>query len=1046
MIQSKRSITSYFLAVLPVILPAAFLVVLLSSYLIFSGCASRQPRGCLTDGQVYCVTSEWAYRLTWDACYRRGLSCEDGECWEYATEEFRQAIALRFQDKRNVRAYGLHFLDEYFPHRELGICYFYLGRTEDALKELELSVSHTPSARAKHYLNQVRRAHLLATGKDTIPPSIRMEFPVMKFPAHEHLIEFPAQEHLTNQTPIQIQGTVQDDQFVAAISVNHTLLFIELARPVIPFTSSADLEEGWNTLEVTATDLVDRQDKKSIQVYLDQQGPLVIARASWGEQAAIGGEHVAIGGKQATGASATDAGATDAGAKGASAADASAAGVSATDAGAAGVSATDAGPAGVSATDAGATGASATGVSATGASATDGGATGANAAGVSVTDASATDGGATGASAAGVSVTDAGVADAGAADASATGAGQITLTVLIYDRSGIVSFHLNGREVPKAGLDQLWLIEETISPVAGIESIPFWAQDRAGNITRGEVSLLPGQRKPKMAMRLASMNLKNLVTDPARPPTSHSPCLPVSPSPPPRITPFFPPPVSPSPCLPISPSPYYPISPCSNAENLLADLRSMASEVSTGSGNYTSSFVGAAPPQGIPAATGDPCCGRPHGARAGTKGFAPTILAANLPPRVVSKAEKEGMEEESTQEESISLDIVYPPQENLKTYYQEIFLEGEIEAHHGIRKIELNGRELSHGKVIKEIFEENLPELIQELRKKNQDAEARIKTAQDILRGHGSYYLNQKIPLRAGLTTFVLRVEDNAGHERSKQFQVWKIDREEVLRSEERMRLVIMPFDVEAGSDDYGSDDHSDGHQENRQEDYQNEIDLERIRDKLFKNFVQQGRFNLSEQEKLPRDLIEEACRTGKVCSEEVVQQIGDSTLAEGVICGSVRRWMDGIEIKAWFQETEKGRQVIPLQDVFTPLNNEQNREIIISGLAMKFRDAFPICEGEITQVDQGGQIVYTDIGSEICEGIRAGMMYNIFLDQRELIDKARIEEVKERESEAKVSMGTRKGERIGKRGETRKRNNRGKMNKMGKIGNTGKKYQVRTR
>jgi hypothetical protein len=976
MIQSKRSITGHFLAILPLILPFVFLVVLLSSYLVFSGCAARQPRVCQKDGQVYCVTSEWAHRLTWDACYRRGLSCEDGECWEYATEEFRQAIDLRFQDKRNVRAYGLHFLDEYFPHRELGICYFYLGRTDDALKELELSMIHTPSARAKHYLNQVRRAHLLATGRDTIPPSIQMElsahehlmeipaqehlmkFPAqehqMEFPAHEHLMESPAQEHLTNQTPLQIQGTVQDDQFVAAISANHTPLFIELARPVIPFTYSADLEEGWNTLEVTATDLVDRQDKKSIRVYLDQQGPLVIAKPSWSEQAAIGG-------KQAAGASAADASATTA------------------------------------------------------------------------------------------------------------GAGQVTLTALIYDRSGIVSFHLNGREVPKAGLDQLWLIEETISPVAGIESIPFWAQDRAGNITRGEVSFLPSRRKSKMAMMLACSNTENLLTNLERPPTSHSPCLPIFPSPVngPGITQpvielsfltstgadeaapsnsLFPGgrvrvrgitgcvfnapctpglsishspclPISPSPYPPISPSPYPPISPCSDTESLVTDLWSMASEVSEAEKEST---------QADKESTEEKSTDKKSTKK--------------------ERTEEDGMEKEGMEEENISLDIVYPPHENLKTYYQEIFLEGEIEAQHGIRRIELNGRELSHGKVIKEIFEENLPQLIQELKKKNQDAEARIKTAQDILRGHGSYYLNQKIPLRAGLTTFVLRVEDNAGHERSKRFQVWKIDREEVLRSEERMRLVIMPFDAEAGSDDYGSDDHSDGHQEDHQEDYQNEIDLERIRDKLFKNFVQQGRFNLSEQEKLPRDLIEEACQTGKVCSEEVVQQIGESTLAEGVICGSVRRWMDGIEIKAWFQETEKGRQVIPLQDVFTPVNNEQNREIIISGLAMKFRDAFPICEGKITQVDQGGQVVYTDIGSEICEGIRAGMMYNIFLDQRELIDKARIEEVKERESEAKVWRGEKRNGVVGGMKKT------GRVKKTGKIGNTGKtgsrekKYQVRTR
>ncbi|MEW5801633.1 MAG: hypothetical protein AB1847_05955 [bacterium] len=735
MIQFRRSRTGRFIAAL------------LSFFLYLFGCAPSQPKVCLKDGQQYCVTSEWAHRATWDACYQRGLNCEEGECWEYAIEEFQQAIALRFKDKRNVRAYGLHFLDEYFPHRELGICYFHLGRIEDALKELEMSRRQTPSARANYYLNQVHRAHLLATGKDSALPVIRLEL--------------PDKEHLTNRTPFIIQGTVEDDEFVSAISINHTPVFIESAQPVIPFTFSADLEEGWNAIKVTATDLVDRQDQKSIRIYLDQQGPLVITKPVWGEQSG-GGRH----------------------------------------------------------------------------------------------------------------------------------GSQITLTALVFDHSGIVSFRLNDQEVPRAGLDQLWLIEETISPAVEIESIPFSAQDRAGNITRGVIYLRPGRRRSRLAMRMACLGPVNSWTD---------------------------------------------------------------------------------------------------------------VAALSRDEEKEEKEEGEG--------ENIVFNIVSPPQEDLKTYYQEIFLEGEIEAQYGIRRIKLNGKELSHGKAIEEVFEDNLPELVRELREKNRDTEALIQTAYTILGGHGSYYLNQTIPLRDKLTTIVLRAEDNAGNERSEQFRIRKIEREEVFKSEERMCLAIIPFNVEAGN--YG---------------YRDEISIERIRDKLLKNFVQQGRFNLLEQEKLPWNLIEKAYHTGKMCAEEVVRQIGESTLAEGVICGSVRRWMDGIEIKAWVRETEKGRAIIPLQDVFTPVNNEKNREVIISGLAMKFRDSFPICQGKITKVGQGGESILVDIGSEICTGIRAGMMYNVFLDERELIDKARIEKVEESESEARFSRGERKEE------------------KVEDMGGIAKEYQVRTR
>lgn len=67
-----------------------------------------------------------------------------------------QVIDLRYEDKTNVRAFGMHFRDEYFPHWGNGeSAIFHLGRIEEALKVLELSISQSPSARAKYYLNRL---------------------------------------------------------------------------------------------------------------------------------------------------------------------------------------------------------------------------------------------------------------------------------------------------------------------------------------------------------------------------------------------------------------------------------------------------------------------------------------------------------------------------------------------------------------------------------------------------------------------------------------------------------------------------------------------------------------------------------------------------------------------------------------------------------------------------------------------------------------------------------------------------------------------------
>ena len=56
-----------------------------------------------------------------------------------------------------ARTYGMHFID-YFPHRELGIVYYEMRKMDAAKKELELSLVHFPTAKARFYLDRVRKA------------------------------------------------------------------------------------------------------------------------------------------------------------------------------------------------------------------------------------------------------------------------------------------------------------------------------------------------------------------------------------------------------------------------------------------------------------------------------------------------------------------------------------------------------------------------------------------------------------------------------------------------------------------------------------------------------------------------------------------------------------------------------------------------------------------------------------------------------------------------------------------------------------------------
>lgn len=97
--------------------------------------------------------------------YSDGQDYMEKKDWLRAIQEFRTSISYEFEDAGQKRTYGTHFI-EYYPHREIGICHYFLGETVNAKKELELSTAYVSSERANEYLGFIR-------GK--VPPSLAVE-------------------------------------------------------------------------------------------------------------------------------------------------------------------------------------------------------------------------------------------------------------------------------------------------------------------------------------------------------------------------------------------------------------------------------------------------------------------------------------------------------------------------------------------------------------------------------------------------------------------------------------------------------------------------------------------------------------------------------------------------------------------------------------------------------------------------------------------------------------------------------------------------------
>ena len=105
------------------------------------------------------VASEELLNQNWWNYYERGTTYAHNNCWEEAVQDFKTAIELRPGDTKRARTYGIRVI-AYFPHRELGIVYYHLGRYRDAIRELDTSLRHvsTENEKAINYLNRAHNA------------------------------------------------------------------------------------------------------------------------------------------------------------------------------------------------------------------------------------------------------------------------------------------------------------------------------------------------------------------------------------------------------------------------------------------------------------------------------------------------------------------------------------------------------------------------------------------------------------------------------------------------------------------------------------------------------------------------------------------------------------------------------------------------------------------------------------------------------------------------------------------------------------------------
>lgn len=243
----------------------AYLLLLAASMtamMLLGGCASLMNTAPVyeKEGVRYGVTSG-TFRSRWWNYYERGCSYLDGGYYKEAEQDFRAALQGRSKDQRWPRTYGLHFMPEYFPNRELGIALFHQQQVDESLERLGLSIEQHFSARAAFYLGEARKVWLADNGKDLAPPEIEITVPV--------------EGSVVGAAEVVLEGIARDDTFVAAVKIDARDVDVKVCSATVPFKTTVPLRPLQNTIRVAVTDLTGKTAELNIPILSDVDGPLV---------------------------------------------------------------------------------------------------------------------------------------------------------------------------------------------------------------------------------------------------------------------------------------------------------------------------------------------------------------------------------------------------------------------------------------------------------------------------------------------------------------------------------------------------------------------------------------------------------------------------------------------------------------------------------------------------------------------------------------------------------------------------------------------------
>ncbi len=134
------------------------------------------------------------------------------------------------------------------------------------------------------------------------------------------------------------------------------------------------------------------------------------------------------------------------------------------------------------------------------------------------------------------------------------------------------------------------------------------------------------------------------------------------------------------------------------------------------------------------------------------------------------------------------------------------------------------------------------------------------------------------------------------------------------------------------------------------------------VYDSLISSFVNQKRFQLVEREKMEEVLRELKLSQSELVDRATASKIGKIIVADAILTGTILEKKDSIEILTRLVDTDTSN-ILDAKDVFDEDKSLKGIKRLMEGLALKYRESFPLLEGLV--VKKEGKSVFTDLGAD---------------------------------------------------------------------------------